>query len=108
MNLCVLKDNLRTFSHVLFATYLQQIEATPVNYYHFPLDRHFSQGRKFGIDLVAVTLYQFLSHSQSTTVLLENMAENDTEIRNRQNIVCTDRHEKSSPKAALDGVIIIQ
>ena len=28
--------------------------------------------------------------------------------RNRQNIVCPDRHEKSSPKAALDGVIIIQ
>ena len=80
MNLCAVKDNIRTFAHEMLMDDLKRMEPTPGNYYNFHPGSHVGQGSQRGIELIADELNRVLSPSQSTTVLLETMAGKGSEI----------------------------
>lgn len=80
MNLCAVKENVRSFSREVIAEDLKRMEYTPGNYYNFHPGSHVGQGAEVGIDLIAEVLNEVLTPQQTTIVLLETMAGKGSEI----------------------------
>ena len=80
MNLCAAKEDVRSFSKEMLLDDLKRMEYTPYNYYNFHPGSHVGQGAEKGIALIAEALNEALKPEQTTTVLLETMAGNGTEV----------------------------
>ena len=80
MNLCAAKEDVRSFSKEMLLDDLKRMEYTPYNYYNFHPGAHVGQGAEKGIVLIAEALNEALKPEQTTTVLLETMAGNGTEV----------------------------
>ena len=80
LNACAAKEELRTFARETFADDLRRMEYTPGNYYNFHPGSHVGQGSEIGIQKIAEILNDVLTEEQTTTVLLETMSGQGTEV----------------------------
>lgn len=80
LNCCSAKPEVRQFAIETFADDLKRMEATPGMLYNFHPGSHVGQGEEEGIRFIAETLNTVLRGDMTTTVLLETMAGNGTEI----------------------------
>ncbi len=80
LNPCSNKEHARQFAYECMADDLVRMEAVPGSYYNFHPGSHVGQGAQAGIEMIASLLNQVLEPSQTTTVLLETMADKGTEV----------------------------
>ena len=80
MNACAAKEDLREFAKNTMRDDLERMEYIPGNYYNFHPGSHVGQGAAVGIEKIAEILNAVLKPEWDTTVLLETMAGNGTEV----------------------------
>jgi len=80
LNPCSDKLETREFAHLVFADDLKRMEYLPGNYYNFHPGSHVGQGIEKGIEMISNLLNQILTHTQTTTVLLETMSGKGSEV----------------------------
>ena len=80
MNACAEKENIRQFAIEMLEDDLKRMEYTPHNYYNFHPGSHVGQGAEKGIEMIAEVLNKVLKPEQTTTVLLETMAGQGSEV----------------------------
>lgn len=80
LNPCAREERVEEFATMVMAEDLQRMEHFPHNFYNFHPGSHVGQGSEAGIRKTAALLNSILTHSQSTTVLIETMAGQGSEI----------------------------
>lgn len=80
MNACAAKEDLREFAKNTMRDDLERMEYIPGNYYNFHPGSHVGQGAAVGIEKIAEILNAVLKPEWDTTVLLETMAGQGTEV----------------------------
>lgn len=80
INACAADESVREFARNTMADDLRRLSYLPESMYNFHPGSHVKQGVEKGIDLIAGTLNQVMTGTQTTTVLLETMAGKGTEI----------------------------
>lgn len=80
LNPCAKDQRVEEFAQLIMADDLQRMEHFPHNFYNFHPGSHVGQGAEAGIQKTAALLNTLLTHSQSTTVLIETMAGQGSEI----------------------------
>ncbi|HBA97389.1 MAG TPA: endonuclease IV [Lachnospiraceae bacterium] len=80
MNLCSVKEDVRTFSKNIFADDIKKMAYIPDNYYNFHPGSHTGQGVQKGIEIIASVLNEIILPEQTTTILLETMAGKGSEV----------------------------
>lgn len=80
LNCCAAEDRVREFAHLCMQEDLARMEYTPGQYYNFHPGSHVGQGTETGIEKTAEILNSILTDSQTTTVLIETMAGQGSEI----------------------------
>lgn len=80
MNLCSVKEDVRTFSKNIFADDIKKMAYIPDNYYNFHPGSHTGQGVQKGIEIIAGVLNEIILPEQTTTILLETMAGKGSEV----------------------------
>lgn len=83
LNACSADAHVREFALETMADDLIRMEALPGNFYNFHPGSHVGLGAERGIILIADTLNAILRQEQSTTVLLETMADKGSEVGRR-------------------------
>lgn len=80
INACAADESVREFARNTMADDLRRLSYLPESMYNFHPGSHVKQGVEKGIDLIAKTLNQVMTGTQTTTVLIETMAGKGTEI----------------------------
>lgn len=80
LNACSEKESVRDFAFRAMKEDMERMEYTPGNCYNFHPGSHVGQGVEAGITLISELLNEILTHSQTTTVLLETMAGKGSEV----------------------------
>lgn len=80
LNPCAKDERVEEFAQLILAEDLQRMEHFPHNFYNFHPGSHVGQGAEAGIRKTANLLNTLLTPSQSTTVLIETMAGQGSEI----------------------------
>ena len=80
LNACAADEKIRAFARLCLSEDLVRMEALPGQYYNFHPGSHVGQGIDAGVRLTAGLLNELLSPDQTTTVLLETMAGQGSEI----------------------------
>lgn len=80
INACAADEGVREFARNTMADDLRRLSYLPESMYNFHPGSHVKQGVEKGVELIAETLNQVMTGTQTTTVLLETMAGKGTEI----------------------------
>lgn len=80
LNPCAKDERVEEFAAMVMAEDLQRMEHFPHNFYNFHPGSHVGQGAEAGIQKTATLLNTILTPGQSTTVLIETMAGQGSEI----------------------------
>lgn len=80
LNVCAEKPEVRAFAELAMSDDLVRMESVPHSYYNFHPGSHVGQGVEQGIGLISALLNKLLLPGQTTTVLLETMAGQGSEI----------------------------
>lgn len=80
LNPCAKEERVEEFARMVMADDLQRMEYFPGNFYNFHPGSHVGQGVTVGIQKAAALLNGILKAEQHTTVLIETMAGQGTEI----------------------------
>lgn len=80
LNPCAKEERVEEFARMVMADDLQRMEYFPGNFYNFHPGSHVGQGATMGIQKAAALLNGILKADQHTTVLIETMAGQGTEI----------------------------
>ncbi len=80
LNACAEKPEIRAFAELAMSDDLVRMEAVPHSYYNFHPGSHVGQGAEQGITLICALLNKLLLPGQTTTVLLETMAGQGSEV----------------------------
>ncbi len=80
LNCCAAENHVREFAHLCMQEDLARMEYMPGQYYNFHPGSHVGQGTEKGIEKTAEILNSILTDSQTTTVLIETMAGQGSEI----------------------------
>lgn len=80
LNACAAEERIQAFARMCMEEDLARMEYLPQNYYNFHPGSHVGQGAETGIAKTAALLNELLSPAQTTTVLLETMSGQGSEI----------------------------
>lgn len=80
LNACAAEERTRAFARLCFSEDFGRMEALPHQYYNFHPGSHVGQGIEKGIELTGSLLKELLPSAVCTTVLIETMAGQGTEI----------------------------